>query len=94
MEHRMEVKVGVLHPIQEPKTHWDRFSAFSLVRGPTHAEVTACDDMANLLTHQTVEYLGTWNRSLYIGGPYDILCDIIMKKLVEEMHIITLLSRP
>ena len=37
-----KVKVGILSPIQQPETYWDRFSAMPLV-GLEPTEVTACD---------------------------------------------------
>ena len=38
-----KVKVGVLRPVQQPGSYWDRSSAFAICGSRTHTEVTACD---------------------------------------------------
>ena len=49
-------KVGVLRPVHQPESFWDRSSALSLLEvGPT--QMPACDYMPNLLTHYTNEDL-------------------------------------
>ena len=43
---------SVVHPIQQPRSYWDRSTAFATCGGGgTHTEVTACDEMPKLLNH-------------------------------------------
>ena len=37
-----KVKVGVLHPVQQPGSYWDIPTAFATCGSQTHTEVTAC----------------------------------------------------
>ena len=42
--------IGILHPIKQPGSYWDRSLAVSLV-GDKNTEQRACNGMSNRLTH-------------------------------------------
>ena len=72
------VKVCVLRPVQQPGSYWDRVLSIVTFWSGRHTEVTACDEILNLLTHEATEYLFSvqpidWSKHIHMYRRTSIL---------------------
>ena len=69
----MKFKVGVLCLPRQPGQYWDRSSAFATCGSQTQTQVTACDQMPNVLTTRSLRTIHWCNDTYVIWIPWPLI---------------------